>query len=110
MFSEVDVFPNLTELILGGEACNTILQVSGPDGRDVSHALFKNIGKACPNLRVFDVSAAPCLKTETLLFLFFHDAYHTLHKGLARPNLRDETGRGGRRLPSVLSCVGVRPP
>ncbi len=73
-------FPKLTEIVLGREACNTSLRMTGRDGRDISAELFRGIGMACPNLKVLDVSSVICLAPECILFMLFHDAYQTLHQ------------------------------
>ena len=89
MFSSA-IFSKLTELVLGREACNTSLQERAglSNKKDISIELFRRIGQSCPNIKVIDLTGAFHLSPETLLFLFFKDAYHALHPFVYIPDVR----------------------
>ena len=69
-----DSFAKLTEIQLGPELSNKSI------GDNVGARLFHGIGMSCPSIKVFDLSATVNLPTEYFIHLFFHDAYHSLHK------------------------------
>jgi hypothetical protein len=57
-------------------------------GKNVTVSLFRGIGFACPNLKSLDLSQAIAISGDSLVHLFFHDAYSILHQvtKLARLN------------------------
>ena len=54
-------------------------------GNCISYALFHGVGVSCPNLRVLDLGSCTNIAAEYLLYLFYHDAYHSLHKYVYMP-------------------------
>ena len=78
--NQFNSFSKMTEIVLGREALNTMFKMKNTsDGSSVSVALFRNIGRSCPNLRILDVSGSICMSPDFLILLFFRDAYHSLH-------------------------------
>ena len=49
-------------------------------GRDVSVDLFRHMGISCPNLKILDLTQAIAIAGDSLVHLFFHDGYTSLHQ------------------------------
>lgn len=81
-------FYKMTEIILGHEACNMGLRMTGPSQKNVTSDLFRALGQACPRLRVLDLASSINLSAESLLFMVFKDAYRTLHQFVFLPEER----------------------
>ena len=84
LFNILDGFPYLTEITLGKEVCDKSI-MNDRRGAEGTSMLFRGIGSSCPNLKVLDLSGAISLSGECLIFLFFYDAYASLHKYLYTP-------------------------
>ncbi len=81
-----DYFTNLTTIKLSGECINTRLNAYSPGaGGHAITRLFAGIGLSCPVLEVLDISGAASLSPESLLYLFYRDAYRVLHKYMYLP-------------------------
>ena len=80
----------LKELRLGRDCLNTDLSLaefsSGPkkySRKPLAHPairMMSGIARSCPSLEVIDLSGVLSLSPESLVYLFFRDAFETLHK------------------------------
>ena len=66
-------FEKLTEISLGSDFVTNFCEQEGTP-------LFSAMGRAAPNLRVLDLSGLIRLRGESVLYLFFHDAFQSLHE------------------------------
>jgi hypothetical protein len=66
-------FERLTEISLGSDFVTNFCEQEGTP-------LFSAMGRATPNLRVLDLSGLIRLRGESVLYLFFHDAFQSLHE------------------------------
>jgi hypothetical protein len=66
-------FERLTEISLGSDFVTNFCEQEGAP-------LFSAMGRAAPNLRVLDLSGLIRLRGESVLYLFFHDAFQSLHE------------------------------
>ena len=66
-------FEKLTEISLSNDFVTNFCENEGTP-------LFSAMGHACPNLKVLDLSGLIRLRGESILYLFFHDAFQILHE------------------------------
>ena len=81
----------LKELRLGRDCLNTNINVTEFDSHStfagsnepIAHPairMMSGIARSCPSLEVIDFSGVLSLNPESLVYLFFRDAFETLHK------------------------------
>ena len=79
----------LKELRLGRDCLNTSLDVidyrtdskgRSPPAAHPAIRMMSGIARSCPSLEVIDFSGVLSLSPESLVYLFFRDAFETLHK------------------------------
>ena len=72
------VFERLTEITFGDEVVEA--RVYGDYQEKLCNGLFHQIGKNCPNLKVFDISLCHRVSPDMILMLLFYHPYGTLHQ------------------------------
>ena len=80
----------LKELRLGRDCLNTSINVMDFTSNSIKHStkplahpairMMSGIARSCPSLEVIDFSKVLSLSPESLVYLFFRDAFETLHK------------------------------
>ena len=80
----------LKELRLGRDCLNTDISLADFSSAAMKHSrkplahpairMMSGIARSCPSLEVIDFSGVLSLSPESLVYLFFRDAFETLHK------------------------------
>jgi hypothetical protein len=98
-------FANLTVLKLSGECINTRIKTVGNRGGHAVIHLMAGLAHSCPVLEVLDLSDVSSLSPESVLYLFYQDAYAVLHKYMYLPKFQvDDEGFIFQDLEDDISC------
>ena len=89
-------FEKLTEIVLSNDFVTNFCESEGTP-------LFSAMGVACPNLKILDLSGLIRLRGESILYLFFHDTFQSLHSDMYLHKYRHEdVGKDGKYWTTYL--------
>jgi len=94
-------FEKLTEIVLSNDFVTNFCESEGTP-------LFSAMGLACPNLKILDLSGLIRLRGESILYLFFHDTFQSLHSDMYLHKYRHEdVGKDGKYWTTYLDQTSI---